>query len=448
MRNYGVACGVFLPAQGRRALAIGAVASFLAVTALLAPGAGCAAETATDVPGVELTHDGIGAVYAKAIARTVASARLAAMDEFGFSMPDRVNVTVRLDKNGKQTLFTDGSDHVTLVISSERQLLKPATSGIFNVYGFCHEVGHIAMYRLIPRHDWMTTAAAEGWAHYLGSRLLDSVHEKEGPALWPDSYDYLADGTQRLRRQLAARSTEEVARGAGKWQELAGLVGDKALAKLFKVWGSTSIAPTAPAVALKEALLATFAGNQRVGPWWAGAEPLFVQTRKQSRFASRSVDPKSLAGRPQELKHDDGVPKGKSSFAGGGHAVRFAAPGSGYVLTRVQVYGSRYGSAQPPAEDFHICVCDKDGGVIVDSPFPYSRFQRGVEQWVTLDLNPMEVPAEFLVCVSFNPTATRGVFVFHDRETASRSLSGLPENGFEPFTSGNWLIRASVDKPR
>jgi len=446
MRSDGVACEMLPQAQGRRALAVRAAASFLAVTALSA--SGYAEETVAGVHGVELTHNGISAVYAKAIARTVASARLAAIDEFGFSMPDRVNVIVRLDKNEKQTLFNDGSDHVTLVIGSERQLLKPATSGIFNVYGFCHEVGHIAMYRLIPRHDWMTTAAAEGWAHYLGSRLLDSLHRKEGPALWPDSYDYLADGTQRLRRELAARDTEETVRGAGKWQELAGLVGDKGLATLFKVWGSTPIAPTAPAVALKQTLLATFPGSQGVGTWWAGAEPLFVQTRKQSRFASRSVDPKSLAGRPQELKHDDGVPKGKFSFSGGGHAVRFAAPGSGYVLTRVQVYGSRYGSAQPPAEDFHIYVCDKDGAVILDSPFHYSRFQRGVEQWVTFDLSPVEVPAEFLVCVSFNPTATRGVYVFYDKEAVSRSLSGLPENGFEPFASGNWLLRASVDKPR
>ena len=140
-----------------------------------------------------VNYAGISSDYALAIARTVAAARQGAIDQFGFDLPTRIQVSVQV--NGSKTqLWTDGSDRIFLTLASEQDLRKPRVSGYFQLYGLCHEVGHMAMYRLIPNPAWMTAEAAEGWAHYLGSRLVDMVYDQEGPNLWPDRYDYREDG--------------------------------------------------------------------------------------------------------------------------------------------------------------------------------------------------------------------------------------------------------------
>jgi hypothetical protein len=80
-------------------------------------------------------------------------------------------------------LFNDGQDRFVLSLTSVDQLQPPSKSGIFHVYGLCHELGHLAMYRVIKRHEWLSTAAAEGWAHSVGSRLVDCVFAAEGAQL-------------------------------------------------------------------------------------------------------------------------------------------------------------------------------------------------------------------------------------------------------------------------
>ena len=54
---------------------------------------------------------------------------------------------------------------------------------------------------------------------------------------------------------------------------------------------------------------------------------------------------------------------------------------------------------------------------IADFPFPYSQFQYGRFGRVTLKTAPTKVPAEFVICVGFNATATKGVFMHYDSST-------------------------------
>ena len=393
---------------------------------------------------VVVSYSGISREHAKAIARTVEAARAVAVEQFGFDMPETVRVNVRCDRNAAVRLFNDGQDRLSLTIRSERDLRKPSTTGIFHLYGMCHEVGHLAMYRPITDHSWMTTAAAEGWAHYLGSRLVDAVYAREGRKLWGDAYDYRDDGTKRLKQQLARRKQDEVTRGAGLWKEFAEIVGDQNIAKVFKAWGKAEVDRVDPAAAVRKSLLATHS-DKRLADWWDRAEPVFIFKRPKSDFAARTAKPKELTGRPTELAHDDGVSTGKRSLAGGGHAVRFKVDGPDWYLTEVKVFGSRYGRPQPSKEDFHLWLCDKDFKAIADFPFPYSTFTRGRAKWVTLAVKPTNVPAEFIICVGFNPTGTKGVFVHHDEQAGGNSLAGLPGGGGRRFSGGDWLIRVSVD---
>ena len=392
-----------------------------------------------------VSYTGIGEAYAKAIAATAEAARAAAIEQYGLSMPATVAVSV--DRGRRPRLFTDGKDRMYLTVRSERDLRQPRVSGVYNIYGICHELGHMAMYRVIRDHSWMTTAAAEGWAHYLGSRLVDAVYRKHGLALWPDRYDYRADGTLRLKRQLAGRRPPATAKGAAQWMKLAGIVGDNGIAPLFKAWGKTKYDPADPAAALRKTLLAANK-DKRLPGWWNETESLFVFRRPKSEFAARTAKPGELMGDEVELKRDDGKPAGRRSIAGSGHAVRFQAKGTAWYLTSVRVYGSRYGYPRPPREDFHVWLCDADFKQIADYPMPYARFARGPDRWVTLKVTPTEVPQTFIVCVGFNPTATKGVYVSHDAEGGGDSLMGLPGGGKRAFRGGDWMIRVTLDQPK
>ncbi len=154
----------------------------------------------------------------------------------------------------------------------------------------------------------------------------------------------------------------------------------------------------------------------------------------------------SLRSQPTILARDDGQAAGRLSIAGSGHVVRLEAPGPNSFLTTVQIHGSRYGTPTPPREDFHIWLCDTDARVIADFPFPYSRFQRGPERWVTLETKPIAVPARFLIVVGFNPTFTKGVYVSRDAQNSGASFTGLPGQTPRAFPEGDWLIRVSLDQ--
>ncbi len=412
---------------------------------LAAPCAATAAEESVRAEHVVVVYDGIGEAYAKAIARTVEAARGAAVEQFGFDMPETITVQVSRDAGAPVRLFNDGQDRFSLTVHSEDDLRRPAASGVFHIYGLCHEVGHLAMYRPIRERGWMTSAAAEGWAHYLGSRLVDAVYAKEGKDLWPDRYDYLGDGMKRLNAQLAAKDPDATSQGAGLWKEFAGITGDKGAAKAFAAWGSAAVDPADPGPALGKALAAAHY-DKRVADWWKKAEPVFLLKRSASPFAASTVDPKKLEGKPAELALDDGDSAGKSSLAGGGHAVRFKVDGPDRYLTGVKIYGSRYGQPAAPREDFHVFLCDADLRVITDFPFPYSSVGYGKPGWTTLPVKPTRLPEEFILCVGFDPTATKGVFVHYDKEASGASLTGLPGRPGREFPRGDWLIRATVDQ--
>lgn len=150
------------------------------------------------------------------------------------------------------------------------------------------------------------------------------------------------------------------------------------------------------------------------------------------------------AAEAREVSHDDGKMADKRSIAGGGHGVTFEAPDDSWQVTAVRLHGSRYGYPQPPREDFHVYVCDADAKVLADHRIPYATFRRGEPDWVTMKIPPTNVPQKFIICVGFDPTQTKGVFVSYDAQGTGNSLVGLPEQ-VRPFADGDWLIRATLE---
>ncbi len=402
-----------------------------------------AAEKITKLAHVQVTSTGLSDAYAKAIARAVETARAVAIEQFGFDMPETIQVSVVVSPGSGTRLFTDGDDHINLTVPSEEKLLRPAVTRTFQIYGFCHEVGHLAMYRVIHQRRWLSSAGAEGWAHYAGSRILDTVYAREGEKLWPDSYNYLEDGAARLRKQLATTNPNTTTQAAGLWLSLGEILGDKGFAPLFSAWAGLQVDESQPRVALRKALIAR-GDEQKLAAWWQKAEPVLIVASPKSGFAAQTKTAVQLKTPAQELAKDDGASAGKQSVAGSGHAVRFEAPGKNYYLTAVRIYGSRYGHPQPPRENASIWLCDTSFKKIAEFAAPYSYFVRGDPKWVTIPIRPTRVPTEFIICVGFNPTATKGVYAHYDSGGSGSSFLALPGSKGQPFNKGDWLIRAQL----
>jgi hypothetical protein len=149
--------------------------------------------------------------------------------------------------------------------------------------------------------------------------------------------------------------------------------------------------------------------------------------------------------RADDLAYGDGMPDGKRSFGGGGHLVMFDAGAEGRWLNAVRMYGSRYGSATPPDEDFHLYVVDSFGVVLRDVSLPYSLWECGDDYWRELPIPPIEVPQQFGIGLTFNAHQTKGVYVGLENVTESHSYSWLPGADAEPMWESDWAVVATVE---
>jgi hypothetical protein len=432
---------------------------FLAAAAVMTTGLAAAAAEVS-APHVKVTYEGVGQDQAKAVAETLSAAREVYAKRFGFDMPEQIRCTIECGAGKPSRLYTDGEDRVFLSLPSADKLQRPARSGTFTLYGLCHELGHVAMYRVLRNRSWMTTAAAEGWAHYAGSVVVDEVYEARGEKLWsPDPYDYRADGTARLRRQLKEASPSDVAKGAGQWQKLGAVVGDAGFLTVFRALQDAhpeAEDTKAASSALADALARAQPDKaEALKQWWSGAAPVLFESVEASGFKKTGIDRAKLQRRPVKLQRDDGGAEGRKSIAGGGHARKFAAPGGGdWYLTAVSVHGARYGAAQPPASvTFDVALCDAEMKPIAIWKQSCRAFERGESKWVRIELPPTRVPpgAEgFYVVLDFHPTASQGVYVSFDESTKGTdragSLVATPGKKGGAFTAGDWMIRAELDR--
>ena len=149
---------------------------------------------------------------------------------------------------------------------------------------------------------------------------------------------------------------------------------------------------------------------------------------------------------------DDGSAEGKRSLGASGHAVLLARePQKGYgFVEAVFIYAARYGTPEPPAEDFHLYLLNEQQHVLADLRYPYSTVERGELRWYTLRTPSIEVPEKFYVALAFNPDQHQGMYIGLDSDhtgTRSSSYTGLPGEGFEPVKDGaNWMVRAYLLK--
>jgi hypothetical protein len=96
-----------------------------------------------------------------------------------------------------------------------------------------------------------------------------------GSELWPDAYDYRADGMQRLEMQLKNGHPEGENQAAGEWKALLEISGDRGAANIFRAWAD--IEPDNAQTAVGRAL-ANLPEGKRLTAWWTNAAPVLVQS--------------------------------------------------------------------------------------------------------------------------------------------------------------------------
>jgi hypothetical protein len=113
---------------------------------------------------LRLDYSGISEAQAQSISEVLSAARDIYAREFAADMPEALMCTIRCGPGNEMRLFNDGKDSLSLSMPSAQKLAPPQQSGAFVLYGLCHELGHLAMYRTLKDRDWLTGAGAEGWA--------------------------------------------------------------------------------------------------------------------------------------------------------------------------------------------------------------------------------------------------------------------------------------------
>ncbi len=148
------------------------------------------------------------------------------------------------------------------------------------------------------------------------------------------------------------------------------------------------------------------------------------------------------------LGYVDDTAEDKQSLGASGHAVKFQRRGNARFVKVVQIFASRYGYPQAPKEDFHLYLLNEKMQVLADLRYPYGMIERGEMKWYTLRTPSIEVPEQFTVAFSFNPSRTKGVYLGIDKSVSkSRSLMGLPDSGFEEVKQPeDWMVRVYLSE--
>jgi Tol biopolymer transport system component len=399
------------------------------------------------LPHGSIKYARIPEAYAKAILTVATTARDVYATTYHCDMPDTVTVHVTKSPSEQTALWTDGESQLFLTVDSMDKLAPPQQSGVFNIYGICHELGHIALYRRIQVIG-LPAGVGEGWAHYAGSVVVDAVYAKHGPELWPEPYDYRADGLARLRRQAGSGGDDPTSKAAlafyGAHERYGAAVVFAAMNE------ATEGHPYGKDVMPRfVAALAKLTGDKY-------SRDLFpeeiVSPKMQWKVPDRSITDDTVQGVTAVkdatgvlLKYDTDHSDGMLSTSGSGHAVVFKRPAGRWAVDAVEMFGSRYGETEPPKEDFSIFICDQDFNVIKEIKEPYGKLVYGDEpKWHHFDFAPVTVPEGFYVCIYFDPTYTKGFYMHYEKgHVKSHSFSALPWSFVQDYEN-DWMIRVHL----
>ena len=396
--------------------------------------------------------------YAKALLAVADAARKIYADTYGFNMPKKALMSIEKNAEGQTQLWTDGDSQMFLTITSNANLLPPPESGFFNIYGVCHELGHIAMYRSIKLIG-IPEGVAEAWPTYSGSVVVDEVYKRLGKNLWPEPYDYSkVEGVARLKIITKLNGNEST-------DDAAYTNATAAFYEAHKKYGANKVfAAMKTAISGKpygKDVMPRFVDALVIATGDESARKIFPEEmlvpKVEWNVAEREITDKTVEGLITVeddtgvlIHYDDGSSDGKLSTSGSGHAVVFKTPPGTWAADYVQMYGSRYGEIKAPNKNFSIYICDQNFEVIKEIENPYNLLNTGKDKWYTFNFEPVKVPEGFYVCIYFDPTANDGFYMNYDKSIKkTHSKSAIPWDHIVDVDGKNlfdWMIRVHLRK--
>ena len=109
----------------------------------------------------------------------------------GFYLPNRIKFSIK--KSDRNALYFNRKSlkEITWEYESLSDFLPPDQSRKNNIYGLCHEIGHLCMHNTNHnRNSWMSSDYRESWADYFGNIIVDSLYEELGIDFWPEPHDF------------------------------------------------------------------------------------------------------------------------------------------------------------------------------------------------------------------------------------------------------------------
>ncbi len=156
----------------------------------------------------------------------------------GFILPDRIKFSViHTDRN---VIYIDRKrlDGITLEYKSLDAFLSPKAGGKNNIYGLCHELGHLCMHTITTNtNNWMSYNYMESWAVFFGNCVIDSVEQVLGTDFWPEPYNYLEfSGTDYMKKRIERNDSALIDMNKSYlfWMDLNSKIGFENINSFFK----------------------------------------------------------------------------------------------------------------------------------------------------------------------------------------------------------------------
>ena len=154
-----------------------------------------------------------------------------------YNIPDKIEFIVK--KTDRCVLYFDRKSlkGITLEYDTMDSFNSPKQGGKNNIYGLCHELGHLCMFNTTTnKNNWMSYNFRESWADFWGNFVIDSVYAELGTDFWPNPYNYLEfSGTDYMKKRIEQNNPKilEFNKSGQFWINVNSIIGFDKMSQIF-----------------------------------------------------------------------------------------------------------------------------------------------------------------------------------------------------------------------
>ncbi len=163
----------------------------------------------------------------------------------GFFLPEKIKLSIVSSERNALYFDRKNLKEITWEYETKNDFLPPDQSMKNNVYGLCHEIGHLCMYNTNHnRNSWMSYDYRESWADYFSNMIIDSIYEHIGIDFWPEPHDYRKyAGIEFLLKRIEKDNPklQSFNQACSFWYELGDTIGFSNINRFFESINSQKV---------------------------------------------------------------------------------------------------------------------------------------------------------------------------------------------------------------